>query len=157
MLCFFRSMFRKYHISLEKIKLQGIKLQIADFKQFVSYNRLQLLTSVNSPIPYNYKPVTCDPPTNVTNGRIINGIKINDIYLAKSEVECKCLNETFRMEGTNTITCLYSGHSYKIPRCKRRDKGSTPLSIVLPLLLIVMILFMLTMYQEDMHVQRISS
>ena len=109
--------------------------------EFVDCNYLPVL---NGPIPCYYKPVTCDPPPNVTNARIINGIKPNEIYLAKSQVEYECLNQTFQMEGTSTITCLYSGHWDKTLMCERRDKGSNPLSIVLPFLLIPIFVFILT-------------
>ena len=92
------------------------------------------LPSVNDPIPCYYKPVTCDLPPNVTNARISNGIKLNGTYLATSQVEYECLNETFQMEGNSTVTCLYSGEWYKLPKCLKRT-NLNPLYIVMPLLI----------------------
>ena len=56
-----------------------------------------------------YKPVTCDPPPNATNARIINGSEHDGNYLAKVHVEYECVDETFQIEGNSTVTCLYSG------------------------------------------------
>ena len=105
------------------------------------------LPSVDDPIPCFYKPVTCDPPPNVTNARIIDGTESNETYLAMSHVEYECLDETFEIEGNSTVTCLYSGKWYKIPVCLERkgktEKGSTLnlLSIVIPLLIVSLCIF----------------
>ena len=95
------------------------------------------LPSVNDPIPCYYKPVTCDPPPNVTNARITNGIIINGTYLAMSQVQYECSNETYQMEGNSTVTCLYSGKWYKTPRCETKNESNVnPLGIVIPLLIV---------------------
>ena len=53
------------------------------------------LPSVTDSIPCYYKPVMFDPPPNVTNARIINGLQYNGTYLAKFQVEYECVDETF--------------------------------------------------------------
>ena len=108
------------------------------------------LPSVNDRIPCYYKPVTCHPPPNVTNARIINGSQHDGSYLAKFQVEYECVNETFQMEGNSTVTCLYSGKWYKIPKClKRKTEKSNqsnlnPLTIVIPLLIAAFCIFIIT-------------
>ena len=108
------------------------------------------LPSVKDPIPCYYKPVTCDPPAIVTNARIIDGIKPNETYIAKSQVEYECLNETFQMEGNSTVTCPYSGEWDKIPRCLKAKNKSLNysdvniISIVIPLLMIILFLLIIT-------------
>ena len=82
------------------------------------------LPSVSDPIPCHYKPVTCDPSPNITNAIRINGSGLNGTYLATSQVEYQCLNESFLMEGNSTVTCLYSGQWYKVPKCLKR-KGES--------------------------------
>ena len=104
------------------------------------------LPSVNDRIPCFYKPVTCDPPPKITNARIVKEIESNETYLAMSEVEYECLNESFQMEGNSTVTCLCSGEWYKIPTCLKKKTGSdvNPLGIVIPLLIVPLFLFMIT-------------
>ena len=108
------------------------------------------LPSVNDAIPCFYKPVTCDPPPNITNARITNGSQHDGSYLAKFQVEYECVNETFQMEGNSTATCLYSGKWYKIPKClkrkreKRNDSYLNPLSMVIPLLIAAFCIFIIT-------------
>ena len=107
------------------------------------------LPSVIDPIPCYYKPVTCQSPPNVTNARISNGTESNGTYMAMSQVEYECLDETFQMEGNSTVTCQYSGEWYKMPRClTRKDNNKykpmlNPLSIVIPLLITSFFLFII--------------
>ena len=86
------------------------------------------LPSVRDLIPCFYRPVTCDPPPNTTNARIINASQLNGTYLAKFQVEYECVHETFQMEGNSTVTCLYSGQWSKLPKClkRKRDKSIDP-------------------------------
>ena len=108
------------------------------------------LPSVNDPVPCYYQPVTCNPPPNVTNARKINGSERDGSYLAKFQVEYECVNETFEMEGNSTVTCLYSGEWYKIPKClkRKREKSNksnlNPLSIVILLLIAPFCIFIIT-------------
>ena len=105
------------------------------------------LPSVNSSVTCFYRPVTCDPPPNVTNARIINGSKPNKTYLAMSQVEYECLDETFQMEGNSTVTCLYSGEWNKngTLKCLKGKTSSyvNPLSIVIPLLTMPVLIFII--------------
>ena len=100
------------------------------------------LPSVNDSVPCYYKPVTCDPPPNVTNAKITSGIVLNGTYLAMSQVEYECLNETFQMEGNSTVTCMYSGKWYKTPKCLKRT-NLNPLCIVIPLLIAPLCIFVI--------------
>ena len=103
------------------------------------------LPSVHDSIPCFYKPVMCDPPPNVTNARIINGSEHGGTYLAKFQVEYECVGETFQMEGNSSVTCLYSGEWYKIPKClKRKGKTLNLLSIVIPLVIALFFVFIIT-------------
>ena len=108
------------------------------------------LPSVTDSIPCFYKPVICDHPPNVTNARIINNTESNGTYLAMSQVEYECVNETFQMEGNSTVTCLFSGGWYKIPKCLKRSNKSpkmsnlNPLSIVLPLLILPLFILIMS-------------
>ena len=101
------------------------------------------LPSFDDPVPCYYKPVTCDPPPNVTNAKITSGIVLNGTYLAMSQVEYECLNETFQMEWNSTVTCMYSGQWYKTPKCLKRT-NLNPLCIVIPLLIAPICIFIVT-------------
>ena len=103
------------------------------------------LPSVNDPITCYYKPVMCDPPPNVTNARIIDGIVLSGTYLAASQIEYECLDESFQMEGKSTVTCLYSGKWYKISKCETKNESNVnALSIVIPLLIVPFCIFIVT-------------
>ena len=134
--------------SLYVTKKFRISKKITD-KNILDLVNCNYLPSVNDPIMCYYEPVTCDPPPNVANARMINRTESNGTYLAMAQVEYECLNETFRMEGNSTVTCLYSGEWYKIPQCLKRNnkslKGSNlnPLNIVLPLLILPLLPFIL--------------
>ena len=103
------------------------------------------LPSVSDPIPCHYKPVTCNPPPDVTNALIINGSGLNRTYLAMSHVVYECLNKTFVMEGNSTVTCLYSGEWDKLPKCEAKYASNVnPLSIVIPLLIVPFCILIIT-------------
>ena len=127
-------------------------LKSAKFEKFRKYGNISdllncnYLPSVNDPIPCYYKPVTCDPPANVTNARIIYNSEFNGTFLAMSQVEYECVDETFQMEGNQSVTCMYSGKWYETPKCLKREKRShlNPLSIVLPILVLPLLIFILT-------------
>ena len=135
------------------IQVISSHLNIKDFEKFKRNVKSILsavyLPSVKDPIPCFYRPVTCDPPPNVSNARIINGSQHNGTYLAKFQVEYQCVDETFQMEGNSTVTCLYSGEWYKIPKClkrkreKRNESYLNPLIIVIPLLIAAFCIFIM--------------
>ena len=109
------------------------------------------LPSLSGPVPCYYKLVTCDPPPNVTNARIINGTGCNGSCLAKAQLEYECVDESLQIEGNRTIICLYSGFWSETPRCTSVSP-TDPLLFVLPILIIPfclwMILYMLTWYRK---------
>ena len=71
--------------------------------------KIDYLPSLVGPISCYYKPVTCESPPKVTDARIVNRTEDYRIYKAMSQVEFECADETFQMEGNNTVICLYSG------------------------------------------------
>ena len=107
------------------------------------------LPTTNDTIPCFYEPVTCQPPPNIKNAKIMNSNQQNGSYRAKSKVKYECVNETFHMEGSSTFTCMYSGGWYKIPKCfegnshGRKMPNLNPLTIVLPLLIVPLFIFIL--------------
>ena len=103
------------------------------------------LPSHGGPHPCYYKPVTCDPPPNATNARIINGYEVNGTHLAMSQVEYECLDETLQMEGNSTMTCLHSGLWSETPRCLSVPASSStnPLLFVMPILIIPLFLWIM--------------
>ena len=96
-------------------------------------------------VPCFYKPVTCGAPPNVTNG--LTDLIGNKAYVVDTQVPYSCVNESFRIEGENVNTCMYSGQWSKPPRCVSKSnkvlKGqkTNPLEIVLPLLIIPFVVF----------------
>ena len=104
------------------------------------------LPSVNDSIPCLYKAVICGSPPNITNARFVKGDKANDeTYRSKSQLQYECLDETFWMEGNDTVICRASGEWYKIPKClKRKDRSMNPLHVVLPVLIIPLLVFMMS-------------
>ena len=131
-------LFRKWRTKLAGINISTIIID-SDY-----------LPSITDSIPCSYKPVICDQPPNVTNARIIKNTEPYGTYLAMSQVEYECVNETFQMEGNSTVTCLYIGEWYKIPKCLKRSNKSpkmsnlNPLSIVLPLLILPLFILILS-------------
>ena len=108
------------------------------------------LPSIADSIPCSYKPVICDHPPNVANARIINNTEAYGTYLAMAQVEYECVNETFQMEGNSSVTCLFSGEWYKMPKCLKRKREEhnesylNPLIIVIPLLIAAFCIFIVT-------------
>ena len=117
--------------------------KLSDVKDKLS--NCSYLPSVNGLIPCFYKPVTCESPSDITNARIINGS--NETYIAMSQVEYECLNETFQMEGNETVTCLYNGQWTEMPSClERKDlkrPNLNPFHIVVPLLMMSLLTFVI--------------
>ena len=101
------------------------------------------LPSKDGPIPCFHKQVTCQSPPNVSNAKVNER---NTTYTAKSEVKYTCQSDAFRMEGSDTSTCLYGGQWSEPPKCKPKKTTSDfhPLVIVLPLFIIPFIIVMAT-------------
>ena len=99
------------------------------------------LPSVEESIPCFYKPVSCNSPKNVTNSVIKNYNRSKNGFNLSSEIEYYCVNNT-QMKGKNKRTCLYSGEWSEGPQCVNIDLStSSPLKIVLPLLIIPFFIF----------------
>ena len=76
------------------------------------------LPSVHGSIPFFYKPVTCGPPPDVTNGTMMVNATQKDVYQLHEVVHYTCINDIFEMRGADSITCLYSGQwSQSPPKC----------------------------------------
>ena len=106
----------------------------------------EALPSRNGPVPCVDQNVTCTVPSDVNDMTIVTNVtEVN--YTVLSQVEYTCKDETFHIEGPNTSTCLYSGEWSEGPMCVNQSleqfqdfKGS-PLQIVLPLLIILLIVY----------------
>ena len=74
------------------------------------------LPSKNDTIPCFYKPVTCENPPNVTDA-IISTKSTNEPYSPYSRIEYSCKDDSFILQGNDTIKCLYNGQWSQEPRC----------------------------------------
>ena len=97
------------------------------------------LPSEDEHIPCFYKPISCDNPTNITNAVIKNQGRKGNGFNLSAEVEYSCVGNTL-MKGKNKRTCLYSGEWSEGPECVNISISS-PLKIVLPLLIIPFFFF----------------
>ena len=138
---------KKFRDILDKIDMKSVHnshtylhLKFREKSQLVNCD---YLPPSNGNIPCFYKPVTCDSPPDVTNGtRILNATRKNT-YELHDVVQCKCVDETFKMIGNRSITCLYSGEwSHPTPKCKQRQINVLhPFYIVLPVLIISLMIY----------------
>ena len=114
-------------------------------KDIQDYVGCDYLPSRNGSIPCYYKPVTCGAPPNVTNA--FTDLIGNKSYAVDTQIQYSCVNESYRIDGENISTCMYSGQWSKTPRCvlasQKADTGQNgdPLKIVLPLLIILFVVF----------------
>ena len=113
-----------------------------------SMDKLQIfncdyLPSLYGSVPCFYKPVTCDPPPDVTDRvTILNASTKKDVYQLHDVIHYVCVNETFEMKGNSTITCLYSGEwSQTAPKCIQFKISLHPLLVVLPILTMSLIIY----------------
>ena len=75
------------------------------------------LPSKDSPIPCMYKPVTCIAPNSSEETISPGTININVSFPVHSTLDYTCKDETYIMEGNQSVTCLYSGEWSHQPRC----------------------------------------
>ena len=123
------------------------------------------LPSIQGNIPCFYKPVTCDSPPDVTNGARLLEATQEDVYQLHDVVQYACVNETYEMIGTDSITCLYSGNwSHSPPKCLPVNKFGIEsvyfvLLVISLLLLVVFIICMGIKYKRktspDLNEERI--
>ena len=97
------------------------------------------LPSVDEPIPCFYKPISCKNPTNITNAVIKKNSSRRNGFNLSAEVEYSCADNTL-MKGKNKRACLHSGEWSEGPECENISTTS-PLNIVLPLLIIPFFIF----------------
>ena len=137
---FVEACFKNVESAFKKMRFIGSRFGMSPDIDVKEELNCDYLPSLKGPINCYYRPVTCRAPPNINNTRITKGLADDGIYLAMSQVEYKCLNETFQMEGNKTLTCLYNGLWSKTPKCLK-DKNMNPLSIVIPLLTIPFLIF----------------
>ena len=118
------------------------------------------LLDANGTLPCFYKPVTCPPPPDITNGLLVNVINSTKSHYLGSRLEYICQDE-YDMKGNGTVTCLYSGQWSVAPVCEPQRRSSMgPLSIVLPVLIVPLILFITViirftyLQKSDLHYYR---
>ena len=104
------------------------------------------LPSHHGTIPCFYKKVTCDSPPDVTNGTKILNATQKDVYQLHDVVHYVCINETLKMVGDESVSCLYSGEWSSIPpTCgvekEVRNSVLNPLFILLPIFLLSLFWF----------------
>ena len=129
---------------------------IKDEKYRGNWSRLMncdYLPSFYSSIPCFYKPVMCDSPPYVSFGVRTLNTTHKDVYQLHDVVQYTCLNESFQMIGTNSITCLYSGRwSHSPPKCVPVNySGLNLIHFVLPVisvLLLVLFIFVGIKYKR---------
>ena len=95
----------------------------SDLKTFLNCN---YLPTVGSDIKCFYKAVTCGLPPKIPNGRIEGGVISNGTYPLHTQLNIKCVNETFLMKGNHTITCEYTGLWSQPPQCILRACPEPP-------------------------------
>ena len=137
-----QSFFRKLDFEGSLFSLSVLR---SGYRSIADLMNCDYLPTINGTIPCFYEPVTCQPPPNVTNAKIIDGYEINRTYIAMSQVVYECLDEAFQIPGNNTVTCLYSGEWNKVPKCLKGKIMSemNPLSIVIPLLTTPFLIFII--------------
>ena len=73
-----------------------------------------------------YRAVTCEAPPNIPNSKIEDRFITNGTYPLHTELSIMCLNETFVMEGNQTIICQYTGTWSQPPQCVLRACPAPP-------------------------------
>ena len=89
-----------------------------------------------------YKPVTCGPPPNATDGVTTSGFNESGIYYGGSDLQYSCGDELSFIAGNRTVTCLYNGLWSFLPVCARPDRKYL-LIILLPVLSVLAIFVLL--------------
>ena len=92
-------------------------------KTFLNCN---YLPTGGSDIKCFYKAVTCEAPPKVPHGKIEGGTITNGTYPLHTQLNIECLNETFVIKGSHTITCQYTGTWSQPPQCVLRACPAPP-------------------------------
>ena len=95
------------------------------------YINCDYLPNLNGEIPCFYEPLWCRGPPTIENTKVIlTDFTIKRKYLLPDTAEYSC-NEGFKMEGNQTITCLYKRHWSMPPKCSLKHSFlSTPNSFL---------------------------
>ena len=101
------------------------------------------LPSLHDNISCFYKPITCDSPPDVANNtKILNS---KDVYQLHGVVQYACVNDTFKMKGNKSVSCLYSGEWSTLPTCEevKQEKNSLINIVYIGLPILLLFLFIL--------------
>ena len=93
----------------------GLVQKIAHKSDLKIFLNCDYLPTVGSDIKCFYKAVTCEAPPKIPHGKIEDGVISNGTYPLHSQLNIKCVNDTFVMKGNRTITCQYTGLWSKPP------------------------------------------
>ena len=110
------------------------------------------LPSLHGDIQCHYNPVTCKSPPVVKNAVAQNMSMDYKNYSALDTVEYSC-NRGFLIESNKKITCMFIGEWSTPPKCSLPSSSTTPLVVVLPVLLIPLLILITIIIVRD----RISS
>ena len=106
---------------------------LAAVKKFLSKSYLKTflncdyLPTVGSDVKCFYKAVTCGLPPKISNGKLVDGALRNGTYPLHTQLNIKCVNDTFVIKGNRTITCQYNGTWSKPPQCVLRACPTPPI------------------------------
>ena len=101
------------------------------------------LPSLGGDIPCLYKTVTCKNPPLVKNATKLNISMDYNNYSVLDTIEYSC-NEGFEIIGNKKISCMFSGEWSTSPKCYLPSISTTPLVVVLPVLLIPLLILLAT-------------
>ena len=87
----------------------GLVQKIAHNSDFKTFLNCDYLPTVGSDIECFYKAVTCEALPKIPNGIIEAGAITNRTYPLHTELNIKCVNDTFVIKGNSSITCQYTG------------------------------------------------
>ena len=120
-----------------------------------SFNMSQLvncdyLPALHDNISCFYKPVTCNSPPDVTYfTRICNSTR-KEVYQLHDVVQYACVNNTLKMVGNKSVSCLYSGEWSTLPTCEAvkevKNSVMNPVHIVVPILVLLFILLVVVVF-----------
>ncbi len=79
----------------------------------------EYLPSRSGDIPCFYRQVQCDKPLSPPNAQVVKITEANEKgkFGVHSAVTFSCISESHKMQGNNTIVCLFSGEWSEPPRC----------------------------------------
>ncbi len=108
------------------------------------------LPSHTSNIPCFYWQVTCEKPPTVLNAEMANvtGVVQQDKYAVHARVKYSCKAKDYKIEGNNTVVCLYSGKWSEPPKCSVSATSPVPIVVgvfSIPVVLLMAVLLICTL------------